>query len=81
MRRYMYEYGWEHGDFALFSVNAHANGAKNPFAHFQRPITVEQYKKAPMINAYGAKIKNRLGALGIINKVPRKGIPRKNHTP
>ncbi|OQY35807.1 MAG: acetyl-CoA acetyltransferase [Anaerolineaceae bacterium 4572_5.1] len=50
MRRYMYEYGWKHEDFAPFSVNAHANGAKNPFARFQRPITVETYKKAPMIS-------------------------------
>ena len=51
MRRYMYEYGWEHGDFAPFSVNAHANGANNPFARFQRPITAEVYKKAGMISA------------------------------
>jgi len=51
MRRYMYEYGWKHEDFAPFSVNAHANGAKNPFASFQMPITLEQYKKAPMISA------------------------------
>lgn len=51
MRRYMYEYGWEHGDFAPFSVNAHANGALNPFARFQRPITAETYKKAAMISA------------------------------
>lgn len=51
MRRYMHEYGWEHGDFAPFSVNAHANGAKNPFARFQRPISIERYKKAPMISA------------------------------
>ena len=50
MRRYMYEYGWKQEDFAPFSVNAHANGANNPFARFQRPITAEHYKKAPMIS-------------------------------
>jgi acetyl-CoA C-acetyltransferase len=49
MRRYMYEYGWKHADFAPFSVNAHANGAKNPFARFQEPITEEIYKNARMI--------------------------------
>ncbi len=49
MRRYMYEYGWEHGDFAQFSINAHKNGAKNPNARFQSPITEEIYKKATMI--------------------------------
>ncbi|MFO7943381.1 MAG: thiolase domain-containing protein [Anaerolineales bacterium] len=49
MRRYMYEYGWQHADFAPFSVNAHANGANNPSARFQRPITEKVYKNARMI--------------------------------
>ena len=39
MRRYMFEYGWEKKDFAPFSVNAHANGAHNPYARFQSPIS------------------------------------------
>ncbi len=50
MKRYMYEYGWTKEAFAPFSVNAHANGAHNPFARFQKPITTEQYLKAGMIN-------------------------------
>lgn len=49
MRRYMYENGWKHEDFAPFSINAHNNGAKNPNARFQSPITEEIYKKAAMI--------------------------------
>jgi acetyl-CoA C-acetyltransferase len=49
MRRYMYEYGWKHEDFAPFSINAHANGANNPNARFQSPITKEVYQKAAMI--------------------------------
>lgn len=49
MRRYMYEYGWKHEDFAPFSINAHANGANNPNARFQTPITADVYKKAVMI--------------------------------
>jgi acetyl-CoA C-acetyltransferase len=49
MRRYMYEYGWKHEDFAPFSINAHANGANNPNARFQAPITAEIYKNAAMI--------------------------------
>jgi len=49
MRRYMHEYGWQHEDFAPFSINAHANGAKNPNARFQKPITADIYKKAMMI--------------------------------
>lgn len=49
MRRYLYEYHWKHSDFAPFSINAHANGAHNPFARFQEPITEAQYLKAGMI--------------------------------
>ena len=49
MRRYMYEYGWKHEDFAPFSINSHNNGAKNPNARFQSPITPEIYKNAAMI--------------------------------
>ncbi|MCF6278105.1 MAG: thiolase domain-containing protein, partial [Anaerolineales bacterium] len=30
MRRYMHEYGWQHKDFAPFSINAHANAVHNP---------------------------------------------------
>jgi len=50
MRRYMHEYGWQHKDFAPFSINAHANGANNPYARFQSPISLENYLKAPMIS-------------------------------
>ena len=46
MRRYMHEYNVTREDFAEFSVNAHANGAGNPNAMFQRPITKEVFMKA-----------------------------------
>ncbi len=49
MQRYMHEYHWTKDDFAGFSINAHANGAHNPFARFQDPITKVSYQKAPMI--------------------------------
>ncbi|MCX6054695.1 MAG: thiolase domain-containing protein [Chloroflexi bacterium] len=49
MRRYMHEYGWRKEDFALFSVNAHANAMHNPFARFHEPTSVDQYMKAAMI--------------------------------
>jgi acetyl-CoA C-acetyltransferase len=49
MRRYMHEYNWQREHFAPFSVNAHANGAHNPFARFQDPISEAAYKKAPVI--------------------------------
>jgi acetyl-CoA C-acetyltransferase len=35
MRRYMHEYGWAHGDFAPFSINAHANAVTNPNARLR----------------------------------------------
>jgi acetyl-CoA C-acetyltransferase len=49
MQRYLHEYGWKHTDFAPFSINAHANGAKNPFARLQEPITEKDYQRARMI--------------------------------
>lgn len=49
MRRYVHEYSWQRDQFAPFSINAHANGAHNPFARFQDPINEAQYKRAPMI--------------------------------
>jgi acetyl-CoA C-acetyltransferase len=50
MRRYMHEYGWQREDFANFAVTAHANGANNPNAMFQRPISPAAYARAPMIS-------------------------------
>jgi acetyl-CoA C-acetyltransferase len=49
MRRYMHEHGVGHQDFAPFSVNAHRNGAGNPHAMFQRPITAQAFARAPMV--------------------------------
>ncbi len=49
MRRYMYEYGWTPEHFAPFSINAHANAARNPNARLRSPITEKDYLKAPMI--------------------------------
>jgi acetyl-CoA C-acetyltransferase len=49
MRRYMHEYGWKHGDFAPFAINAHANAMHNPFARLHHTITVEDFEKSAMI--------------------------------
>ncbi len=49
MQRYMHEFGWQREDFAPFAVTAHANGAHNPNAMFQSPISAEAYARAPMI--------------------------------
>jgi acetyl-CoA C-acetyltransferase len=49
MRRYMYEYGWNHADFAPFSINAHANAIHNPYARLHDKITVEQFEKSSMV--------------------------------
>lgn len=51
MRRYMHEYGWQHADFAPFSINAHANALHNPHARLHQEITLEQFEKASMIAA------------------------------
>ena len=49
MRRYMYEYGVEHSDFANFTVNAHDNAATNPNALFRNRVRPEQFTRARMI--------------------------------
>jgi len=49
MRRYMYEYGWKHEDFAPFSINAHANAMHNPYARLHEKISVEKFEKSSMV--------------------------------
>lgn len=49
MRRYMHKYGWQHADFAPFSINAHANAVHNPFARLPFTISASEYKNARMI--------------------------------
>jgi acetyl-CoA C-acetyltransferase len=50
MRRYLHENNAPQDALAGFSLNAHANGASNPFAMFQKAIRLDQYKKAPMVS-------------------------------
>jgi acetyl-CoA C-acetyltransferase len=49
MQRYMYEYQVAKADFANFSINAHANGANNPNARLQAPITKEIFLGGAMV--------------------------------
>jgi acetyl-CoA C-acetyltransferase len=49
MQRYLHVYGWNHTDFAHFSINAHANAMHNPFARLRSPITEKEYNQARMI--------------------------------
>ncbi len=49
MQRYLYEYNVPYDAFAGFSINAHRNGANNPNAMFQRPITLDDYVNASVV--------------------------------
>lgn len=49
MQRYMHEFDVPMDAFAGFSINAHRNGANNPNAMFQSPISRETYTRAPVI--------------------------------
>ena len=49
MRRYMYEFGWKHADFAPFSINAHANAMHNPFARLHQKISMDQFERSTMV--------------------------------
>jgi len=50
MQLYMARYQVEVGGFAGFALNAHQNGAGNPFAMFQKAIKPETYHKADIVN-------------------------------
>ena len=49
MQRYLYEYKLQRDDFADFAINAHANGAGNPNARFQEPISRAAFLKSGMV--------------------------------
>lgn len=49
MRRYMYEYQVDLAAFEGFSINAHANGKKNPYAMYRNTLREGSFAKAPMI--------------------------------
>jgi len=49
MKRYMHEFGWKHGDFAAFSINAHANAVHNPFSRLRETISPERFETSAMI--------------------------------
>ena len=84
MRRYMYEYGWKHVDFAPFSVNSHTNAMHNPYARLQDGLTAEQFERSAMIaspiNLMDASpIGDGAAAVIIVpaeQMVPRQGHPR-----
>lgn len=50
MRRYMHEYHVPADGFAGFALTAHANGAGNRYAMFQKAIKPETYAKAEMVS-------------------------------
>lgn len=49
LRRYLHEYGLELSQLAGFSVNAHANGARNPHAMFRNLLAADRFTRAPMV--------------------------------
>ncbi|MEN8172987.1 MAG: beta-ketoacyl synthase N-terminal-like domain-containing protein, partial [Chloroflexota bacterium] len=51
MQRYMHEYGWQHADFAPFSINAHNNALHNPNARLQIPLNRDKYIASHMVAA------------------------------
>ena len=50
MKHYMSFYGWEHSDFANFSINSHQNAATNPNARLKTRMSLENYLNARMIS-------------------------------
>ncbi|MCL4253137.1 MAG: thiolase domain-containing protein [Anaerolineae bacterium] len=50
MRRYMHEYGVDLASFEGFSINAHANGKRNPLAMYRNIIKAGAFAKAPFVS-------------------------------
>ena len=50
---YMHKYGYSYEEFKAalghIAVKNHLNGTKNPKAHFQKAITMQQYNESPMM--------------------------------
>jgi len=49
MRRYMHDHGLDVSAFEGFSLNAHANGAKNPNAMYRNLLRPGAFGKAPLV--------------------------------
>lgn len=50
MRRYMHEFQVDHEVFAGFPLIAHQNAEGNPNAMFRKAISVEAYRRAPVVS-------------------------------
>lgn len=48
-QRHMKEFGTTREQLAMISVKNHYNGTLNPYAQFQKPLTVEEVLNSPMI--------------------------------
>ncbi len=48
-RMYMEQHGLTREVLALVPVKAHANGARNPLAHFQRPVNLDRVLSSPVV--------------------------------
>jgi acetyl-CoA acetyltransferase len=48
-RRYMHEFGMTTDDLALVSVKNHNNGALNPYAHFQKSVSLETIRGSKVV--------------------------------
>ena len=74
MKRYMHEFNVPVDGFAGFALTAHANGAGNPNAMFQKAIKPETYAKAGMVsepvNMFDAA-PNADGAAALVLTSPR----------
>jgi len=50
MRRYMHDFKAKHEEFAPFTVNSHRNAARNPYAMYRQPVTVEDFLDSPIVS-------------------------------
>ncbi|PJF44667.1 MAG: acetyl-CoA acetyltransferase [Phototrophicales bacterium] len=79
MRRYMYEYGLDLNAFEGFSINAHANGSKNPYAMYRNLIKSGRFAAAPMVAEPVNLFDSAPEADGAAAVILTRNLPRQSH--
>ncbi len=76
-RRHMYQYGTTREQMSLVAVKNHANGARNPYAHMRKPVTLEQAMAGRLVaeplNLYDCSLVSDGAAAVVVAPLERAG--------
>jgi len=76
-RRHMYQYETTREQMSLVAVKNHANGARNPYAHMRKPVTLEQAMAGRLVaeplNLYDCSLVSDGAAAVVVAPLERAG--------